>query len=54
MTRHIRPDHWRVAFAAAFEAACVVAPACFGFFRLGVSQQHHAHGFSNDFPRAVV
>jgi hypothetical protein len=25
-----------------------------GFFRLGVSQQHHAHGFSNDFPRAVV
>jgi hypothetical protein len=54
MTRHIGPDHRRVAFAAVFEAARVVAHASLGFFRLGVSQQHHAHGFSNDFPRAVV
>jgi hypothetical protein len=36
------------------EAALIIAHAGFGLFRLGVSQQHQAHGTSIDFPLAAV
>jgi hypothetical protein len=32
----------------------MIAHACFGLFRFGVSQQYQAHGTSIDFSRAAV
>jgi hypothetical protein len=54
VARHVGTDHRRIGFAAGTEPAHVVAHAAFGLFRLGVSQQHQAHGTRIDFPRAAV
>jgi hypothetical protein len=50
MTSHVSADHRGIVFAARIEAARLIAHAGFGFFRLGVSKQHQAHGSSIDVP----
>ena len=49
MPGHVGADQRRVMLAARIEAALMIAHAGFGLFRLGVSQQHQAHGTSIDF-----
>jgi hypothetical protein len=53
MSGHVGADQRRVMLAARIEAALMIAHAGFSLFRLGVSQQHQAHGTSIDFSRAV-
>ena len=43
MPGHVCADHGRIILAARIEAACVIAHAGLGLFRLGVSKQHQAH-----------